>query len=127
MAAAISTFGISVVNHGHRYPNVTAAVKSQIDCFTHTCHHVVPYENYVRLAERLNALVPGSFAKKTIFLSTGAEAVENAIKIARRATGRSAIVSFTSGFHGRTFMGMPVCTENSNAGVVVMKSARDGA
>ncbi len=98
--------GIAVVNTGHRHPKVIEAVKNQIDRFTHTCHQVVPYENYVRLAERLNKLVPGNFAKKTIFATTGAEAVENAIKIARAATGRSAVVAFTGAFHGRTFMGM---------------------
>src|SRR6185312_6598105 len=98
--------GIAVVNTGHRHPKVIAAVKEQLDRFTHTCHQVVPYENYVRLAERLNASVPGDFKKKTVFVTTGAEAVENAIKIARAATGRSAIVAFTGAFHGRTFMGM---------------------
>lgn len=85
---------------------VIEAVKAQLDRFTHTCHQVVPYENYVRLAERLNDLVPGDFKKKTIFVTTGAEAVENAVKIARAATNRSAIIAFTGGFHGRTFMGM---------------------
>jgi 4-aminobutyrate aminotransferase len=98
--------GIAVVNTGHRHPKVIAAVKDQLDHFTHTCHQVVPYESYVRLAERLNALVPGNFKKKTIFVTTGAEAVENAVKIARAATGRSAVVAFTGAFHGRTFMGM---------------------
>lgn len=98
--------GIAVVNTGHRHPKVIAAVKDQLDHFTHTCHQVVPYENYVRLAERLNTLVPGNFKKKTIFVTTGAEAVENAVKIARAATGRSAVVAFTGAFHGRTFMGM---------------------
>ncbi|PST22995.1 4-aminobutyrate--2-oxoglutarate transaminase [Rhizobium sp. JAB6] len=98
--------GIAVVNTGHRHPRVIAAVKEQLDRFTHTCHQVVPYESYVRLAERLNALLPGNFAKKTIFVTTGAEAVENAVKIARAATGRSAIIAFGGGFHGRTFMGM---------------------
>ncbi|KGJ08020.1 4-aminobutyrate--2-oxoglutarate transaminase [Paracoccus sphaerophysae] len=98
--------GIAVVNTGHRHPRVIQAVKDQLDRFTHTCHQVVPYENYVALAERLNALVPGDFEKKTIFATTGAEAVENAVKIARYATGRSAIVAFTGAFHGRTFMGM---------------------
>ncbi|MBB6488134.1 4-aminobutyrate--2-oxoglutarate transaminase [Rhizobium lusitanum] len=98
--------GIAVVNTGHRHPRVIAAVKEQLDRFTHTCHQVVPYENYVHLAERLNAIVPGDFAKKTIFVTTGAEAVENAIKIARAATGRAAIIAFGGGFHGRTFMGM---------------------
>ena len=98
--------GIAVVNTGHRHPKVIAAVKAQLDRFTHTCHQVVPYENYVHLAERLNAIVPGDFAKKTIFVTTGAEAVENAVKIARAATGRQAVVAFGGGFHGRTFMGM---------------------
>ncbi|MBK4214547.1 4-aminobutyrate--2-oxoglutarate transaminase [Paracoccus caeni] len=98
--------GIAVVNTGHRHPKVLQAVKDQLDRFTHTCHQVVPYENYVELAERLNRLVPGDFEKKTIFATTGAEAVENAIKIARHFTGRSGIVSFSGGFHGRTFMGM---------------------
>ncbi|THF49677.1 4-aminobutyrate--2-oxoglutarate transaminase [Allorhizobium terrae] len=98
--------GIAVVNTGHRHPKVIAAVKDQLDHFTHTCHQVVPYENYVRLAERLNTLVPGDFKKKTIFVTTGAEAVENAVKIARAATNRSAVIAFTGAFHGRTFMGM---------------------
>ena len=98
--------GIAVVNTGHRHPKVIAAVKDQLERFTHTCHQVVPYENYVRLAERLNEAVPGDFKKKTIFLTTGAEAVENAVKIARAATGRSAVIAFSGAFHGRTFMGM---------------------
>ncbi|MER9651034.1 4-aminobutyrate--2-oxoglutarate transaminase [Mesorhizobium sp. M0199] len=98
--------GIAVVNTGHRHPKVIAAVKDQLDRFTHTCHQVVPYENYVRLAERLNEAVPGKFKKKTVFVTTGAEAVENAVKIARAATNRSAIVAFTGAFHGRTLMGM---------------------
>ena len=98
--------GIAVVNTGHRHPKVMAAVKDQLDRFTHTCHQVVPYENYVELAERLNDLLPGKEPKKTIFATTGAEAVENAIKIARHYTGRPAVISFAGGFHGRTFMGM---------------------
>ena len=98
--------GIAVVNTGHRHPKVIEAVKAQLDRFTHTCHQVVPYENYVELAERLNALIPGDFAKKTIFATTGAEAVENAIKIARHYTGRTAVIAFSGAFHGRTFMGM---------------------
>jgi 4-aminobutyrate aminotransferase len=98
--------GIAVVNTGHRHPRVIEAVKAQLDRFTHTCHQVVPYENYIHLAERLNTLVPGNFAKKTIFVTTGAEAVENAIKIARAATKRSAVIAFSGAFHGRTFMGM---------------------
>jgi len=98
--------GIAVVNTGHRHPRVIQAVRDQLDRFTHTCHQVMPYENYVSLAERLNEAVPGDFAKKTIFVTTGAEAAENAVKIARAATGRSAVVAFSGAFHGRTFMGM---------------------
>ncbi|WFQ80600.1 4-aminobutyrate--2-oxoglutarate transaminase [Xenorhabdus sp. SF857] len=98
--------GIAVVNTGHRHPRVIAAAKKQLERFTHTCHQVVPYENYVALAERLNRLVPGNFVKKTVFVTTGAEAVENAVKIARAATGRSGVVAFSGAFHGRTFLGM---------------------
>ncbi|MCB2127095.1 MAG: aminotransferase class III-fold pyridoxal phosphate-dependent enzyme, partial [Rhodobacteraceae bacterium] len=98
--------GIAVVNTGHRHPKVIAAVKDQLDHFTHTCHQVVPYENYVRLAERLSAIAPIKGEKKAIFVTTGAEAVENAVKIARAATGRQAVVAFSGAFHGRTFMGM---------------------
>lgn len=98
--------GIAVVNTGHRHPKIVEAVKKQLDAFTHTCHQVVPYENYVALGERLNQLVPGDFEKKTIFATTGAEAVENAVKIARHFTGRPGIVAFSGAFHGRTFMGM---------------------
>ena len=98
--------GIAVLNTGHRHPKVMAAVRDQLEKFTHTCHQVVPYATYVALAERLNALVPGASAKKTVFVTTGAEALENAVKIARAATGRNAVVAFSGGFHGRTFMGM---------------------
>lgn len=98
--------GIAVVNTGHCHPRVMDAVQKQAANFTHTCHQVLPYENYIRLAERLNEKVPGRFEKKTVFVTTGAEAVENAIKIARAATGRPAVVAFGGGFHGRTFMGM---------------------
>ena len=98
--------GIAVVNTGHRHPRVMAAVHAQLEKFTHTCHQVLPYENYIHLAERLNAAVPGDFPKKTVFVTTGAEAVENAIKVARCATGRSAVIAFGGAFHGRTFMGM---------------------
>ena len=98
--------GIAVVNTGHRHPKVMAAVHAQWEKFTHTCHQILPYENYIHLAERLNAAVPGNYPKKTVFVTTGAEAVENAIKVARIATNRSAIVAFGGGFHGRTFMGM---------------------
>jgi 4-aminobutyrate aminotransferase len=98
--------GIAVLNTGHRHPKVMAAVAQQAEAFTHTCFHVSPYESYVRLAERLNALAPGDFPKKTLFLSSGAEAVENAIKIARYYTKRSAVIAFSGGFHGRTHMTM---------------------
>ncbi|WP_373236142.1 4-aminobutyrate--2-oxoglutarate transaminase [Cohaesibacter celericrescens] len=98
--------GIAVVNTGHCNPKVMAAVEKQMGRFTHTCHQIVPYENYVHLAERLNKVVPGDFDKRTVFVTTGAEAVENAIKVARAHTGREAIVAFGGAFHGRTFMGM---------------------
>jgi len=98
--------GIAVQNIGHRHPRVMAAVRDQLDAFTHTCFQVTPYEVYVRLAERLNHLAPGPLPKKTIILSTGAEAIENAVKIARAATGRPAIISFSGGFHGRTMMAL---------------------
>ncbi len=98
--------GIAVLNTGHLHPKVSAAVSAQLENFSHTCFQVTPYENYVRLADRLNKLMPGSTPKKTIFLSTGAEAVENAVKIARAYTGRSAVISFSGAFHGRTLMGL---------------------
>ena len=94
--------GIAVLNTGHLHPKVKAAIARSWRSFTHTCFQVTPYESYVALAEQLNALAPGTTPKKTIFLTTGAEAVENAIKIARFHTRRSAIIAFTGGFHGRT-------------------------
>jgi 4-aminobutyrate aminotransferase/(S)-3-amino-2-methylpropionate transaminase len=96
--------GIAVLNTGHRNAAVVEAVKAQLDQYTHTCFQVLAYEPYVELAERLNAKAPGDFAKKTLFLTTGAEAVENAIKIARAHTGRSGVIAFTGGYHGRTLM-----------------------
>lgn len=96
--------GIAVLNTGHCNPTVIAAVKAQLDLYTHTCFQVLAYEPYVELAERINALAPGDFAKKTLFLSTGAEAIENAVKIARSYTKRAAIIAFTSGYHGRTLL-----------------------
>ncbi|GAA0586146.1 4-aminobutyrate--2-oxoglutarate transaminase [Caenispirillum bisanense] len=98
--------GIAVLNTGHMHPKVRAAVAGQLDKFSHTCFQVTPYESYVQLAEKLNALVPGPTPKKTLFLTTGAEAVENAVKIARAYTKRSAIIAFSGAFHGRTMMGM---------------------
>lgn len=94
--------GIAVVNTGHCHPKVIAAVKEQLEHFSHTCFQVVAYEHYVALAERLNQLAPGSTPKKTFLMNTGAEAVENAVKVARAATGRSGIIAFTGAFHGRT-------------------------
>lgn len=96
--------GIAVVNTGHCHPRVMAAARAQMEKFTHTCFQVVAYESYVELAERLNALAPGKTPKKTFFMNTGAEAVENAVKIARAATGRSGIIAFNGAFHGRTMM-----------------------
>lgn len=101
--------GIAVNNTGHRHPKLMAAVAAQAEAFTHTCFHVAPYEGYVRLAERLNAATPGDFAKKTMLVTTGAEAVENAVKMARAFTGRSGVIAFSGAFHGRTLMGMALC------------------
>ena len=96
--------GIAVLNTGHRHPKVVAAAMAQEARFTHTSFQVVPYEPYVALAEKLNALAPGEFAKKTLFVTTGSEAVENAVKIARAATGRSGVIAFSGGYHGRTLL-----------------------
>ena len=96
--------GIAVLNTGHVHPRMKAALAQQIEKLTHACFQVTPYEGYIALAERLNALAPGATPKKTIFLSTGAEAVENAVKIARFHTKRSAVIAFTGGFHGRTLL-----------------------
>lgn len=101
--------GIAVNNAGHRHPRLMAAVAAQAEAFTHTCFHVAPYEGYVRLAERLNAATPGDFDKKTMLVTTGAEAVENAVKMARAFTGRSGVIAFSGAFHGRTLMGMALC------------------
>lgn len=98
--------GIAVLNTGHNHPKIKAAVAAQLENFSHTCFQVTPYESYVALAEKLNALVPGSSPKQTMFVTTGAEAVENAVKIARQHTGRSGVIAFNGAFHGRTLMGM---------------------
>jgi 4-aminobutyrate aminotransferase / (S)-3-amino-2-methylpropionate transaminase / 5-aminovalerate transaminase len=98
--------GIAVLNTGHRHPRIVEAVKAQLDKVHHTCFQVVAYEPYVELAEKLIARTPGDFAKKAYFLSSGAEAVENAIKVARAATQRQAVIAFGGGFHGRTLLGM---------------------
>ena len=94
--------GIAVMNTGHGHPKVVAAIAAQLARFTHTCYQVVPYESYVALAEKLNALTPGAHAKKTALFSTGAEAVENAVKIARAYTRRSGVIAFSGAFHGRS-------------------------
>ncbi len=96
--------GIAVMNTGHTRPEIIDAIKNQLDHFSHTCFQVLAYKGYVELAERLNALAPGAFPKKSLFLSTGAEAVENAVKIARSFTGRGGVIAFTGGYHGRTLM-----------------------
>jgi 4-aminobutyrate aminotransferase/(S)-3-amino-2-methylpropionate transaminase len=98
--------GIGVNNVGHCHPKVVAAIKDQADRCLHTCFHVAMYESYVSLAARLNALAPGDFAKMTMFANSGAEAVENAVKIARYATGRQAVICFNHAFHGRTYLAM---------------------
>jgi len=98
--------GIGVLNVGHRHPRVIAAVEKQLHAVTHAGFQVTPYEPYVRLAERLNELAPGSSPRKTIFLTTGAEAIENAVKIARYATGRRALIALGGAFHGRTMMAL---------------------
>lgn len=98
--------GIAVCGTGHNHPDVIAAVEKQLARFTHTCFQVAPYDVYVKLAERLNKAAPGPSRKKTLFINTGAEAVENAVKIARKHTGRSGLIAFSGAFHGRTMMGM---------------------
>ena len=98
--------GIAVLNTGHRHPKIIEAVKAQLDQYHHTCFQVLAYEPYVELAERLIAKTPGDFAKKAFFVSTGAEAVENAVKIARCATKRQAVIAFGGGYHGRTLLTM---------------------
>ncbi|MCP3019058.1 4-aminobutyrate--2-oxoglutarate transaminase [Cupriavidus basilensis] len=98
--------GIAVLNTGHRHPRLVEAIQRQLERFTHTAYQIVPYASYIELAERINQRAPGRSAKKTAFFTTGAEAVENAIKIARAATGRPGVIAFSGGFHGRTMMGM---------------------
>lgn len=98
--------GIGVLNVGANHPTVVSAIQDQVQRFLHTCFHVSMYEPYVRLAEELNRLTPGAFPKKTVLFSSGAEAVENAVKLARRYTGRPAVVTFTHAFHGRTLLAL---------------------
>jgi len=98
--------GIAVLNTGHRHPKVVAAIEKQLHAFTHTAYQVIPYEGYVTLAERINQCAPITAPCKTAFFTTGAEAVENAVKIARSYTGRPGVITFAGGFHGRTYMTM---------------------
>jgi len=105
--------GIAVCNTGHVHPKVKAAVAEQLDRFSHTCVMVTPYDSAVRLAEKLNELAPGPSPKKTMFVTTGAEAVENAVKIARSHTGRRGVIAFDGGYHGRTLMTMALTGKNA--------------
>jgi 4-aminobutyrate aminotransferase/(S)-3-amino-2-methylpropionate transaminase len=98
--------GLGCLNVGHRAPAVVEAIRTQTDRYLHGCMHVTPYDGYVRLAEALNARTPGSWAKKTLLVNTGAEGVENAVKIARAHTGRPAVLAFEHAFHGRTLLTM---------------------
>ena len=103
--------GIGCLNVGQRNPAVVSAIEEQLQDFLHTCIQVTPYESYIRLAERMNALTPGDFPKKTFFMNSGAEAVENAIKIARAYTGRSGVIAFEDAFHGRTMMALALTSK----------------
>ncbi len=103
--------GIGVLNVGHRAPRVVAALREQLDAFLHTCFSVAPYSKYVELAEKLNSLTPGKFAKKTVLVNSGAEAIENAVKIARSYTKRQAIICFEDAFHGRTMLAMSLTSK----------------
>lgn len=103
--------GIGCLNAGHRAPEVVAALRRQLDRFLHTCFMVTPYEGYVKLAEKLNAVAPGDFPKKTLLLNSGAEAVENAVKIARAYTRRAAVICFEDAFHGRTLLTMSLTSK----------------
>jgi len=103
--------GIGVENVGHCAEQVVAAIKEQAEQFIHTCFHVVMYEPYVKLAKKMNEVTPGDFPKKTMFVNSGAEAVENGVKIARYATKRPAIIAFQNAFHGRTYMAMTLTSQ----------------
>ncbi|MCI0572667.1 MAG: aminotransferase class III-fold pyridoxal phosphate-dependent enzyme, partial [Myxococcaceae bacterium] len=103
--------GIGCLNVGHTSEAVVGAAAAQLSRLTHGCFHVTPYEGYVALAERLNRLTPGHFPKKTLFTNSGAEAVENAVKIARAATGRPAVLAFEDGFHGRTLLALSLTSK----------------
>ena len=104
--------GIAVTSVGNAHPAVVAAVQAQVAQFTHTCFMIAPYESYVAVAEALNRLTPGDHEKKTALFNSGAEAVENAVKIARKATGRQAVVAFDHGYHGRTNLTMALTAKS---------------
>ncbi len=104
--------GIGVENLGHSHPKICAAVREQLERFTHTCFQVAMYESYVKLAQRLNALAPGKAKKKTVLFTSGAEATENAVKIARSYTNRPAVLAFHHGFHGRTLLALSMTGKN---------------
>ncbi|GAC1407817.1 MAG: 4-aminobutyrate--2-oxoglutarate transaminase [Candidatus Velthaea sp.] len=101
------------MNLGHRHPALVAAVRAQLDRFTHACFQVTAYDSYIELAARLNRLTPGAFPKKTLLVTTGSEAIENAVKIARAATGRPAIVTFERGYHGRTYLALAMTAKTN--------------
>src|SRR5467141_370030 len=103
--------GIGCLNTGHRSPGVVSAIQRQVERFLHVCVQVTGYESYVRLAERLNQVTPGKFPKKTLLVNTGAEAIENAVKIVRAATGRPGIIAFEDAFHGRTMMALSLTSK----------------
>src|SRR2546430_7934993 len=103
--------GIGCLNMGQRAPRVVAALREQIEQFLHVCFSVTPYESYIAVAEKLNALAPGNFPKKSVLVNSGAEAVENAIKIARAYTKRPAVICFDDAFHGRTLMAMTLTSK----------------
>jgi 4-aminobutyrate aminotransferase / (S)-3-amino-2-methylpropionate transaminase / 5-aminovalerate transaminase len=105
--------GIGCLNMGHRAPSVDKAIRGQLDKFLHLCFGVTPYESYIALAEKLNSLAPGKSAKKTIFMNTGAEAVENSIKIARAHTKRPAVICFEDAFHGRSLLAMSLTSKTN--------------
>jgi len=105
--------GIGVLNVGHAHPAVVEAVRAQVENLTHACSHLMSYEPYLKLAQKVNRLTPGQFPKKTMFANSGAEAVENAIKLARHFTGRPAIVCFEHAFHGRTLAGLSLTGKHS--------------
>ncbi len=103
--------GIGVMNVGHSHPKVVAAIRDQAEKMTHTCFHIVMYEPYLKLAEKLCAITPGSFPKMAMLANSGAEAVENGVKIARHYTKRIGVIAFENGFHGRTYMAMSLTSK----------------